>query len=342
LEDGVLRFIGPSFLFLVVLLSSLTTFAQRQPGRTTTTPFPSSISREARLEIQLVNENSRPWRAQVLVEVVGNGTVNVRGYTDSDGRVTFNLRSGSTYRARVSGDHDSEEVSFEILQGEMFHHETIKIKSPPAQTNRAAAGGTISAAELNVPGKAKKEYQKGLDAFNDKKWDKAREHFEKAVKDYPQFDEAFNNLGVCAMQQNDVAGAKAAFLKAAELNPHNAAATRNLGRIYLTKDNDPKNAREMLQKALAADPRSGETMTLLSYADLQTGDLDGAIATAKRVHSNGPQDQFPFAHLVAGRALERKGDKNAAAIEYKSYLKEAENTPEAQTAKEGLARLGTK
>jgi Flp pilus assembly protein TadD len=337
----VLRFTGPCFSLLLVLLSSLTTVAQRQPSRPTT-PFPTSISREARLEIQLVNENSRPLQAQMLVEVVGNGTVNVRGYTDTDGRITFNLRSGSSYRARVSGEHEAEEVSFEILQGEMFHHETIKMKTPPQQSNQVNAGGTVSAAQLNVPGKAQKEYEKGLESFNDKKWDKAREHFQKAIKEYPQFDLAFNNLGVCAMQMNDVAGAKAAFLKAAELNPRNPSATRNLGRIYLTKENDPKDAREMLQKALSADPRSGETMTLLSYADLQTGDLDGAIALAKKVHSNGPQDQFPFAHLVAGRALERKGDKDAAVVEYNSYLKEAENTPEAQTAREGLARLAAK
>ncbi len=332
------------FLLVAVSCTALPLFAQqRQPNRGPVITVPS-INRggDVRLEIQIVDENSRPVQAQALVEVTSFGSVNVRSYTNPDGRATFTVKGGTTYRVQASGaDFKSDNDSFEILDGEMFHRETVTVKRVvDANAKPGAPGGMVAAAQLNVPEKARKEYDKGLDAFRDKKCDKAIEHFEKAIKDYPQFDMALNNLGVCAMQEGDVNRARDAFQRAVAANDRNSAASRNLGRILLVNDKDPTHAREMFTKSLSADPRSGETLTLLAYSDLQTGDMDGALANARKVHSSAPKDQFPFAHLIAGRVLERRGDRDGAAAEYRTYLQEAENTPDAQVAKEGLARLG--
>ena len=340
LEAVVLHRIVP-LLLLAVTIPFACFAQQRQPRTIPSIPSPNT-NRDVRLEIQLVDENSRPLHVQALVEIMSFGAISMRAYTNTDGRVTFSARSGSTYRAQVSGGGlKSDEASFEIFPGEMSHRETLTVRETGDAENRPGApGGMVSAAQLNVPKKARKEYEKGMDAFRDKKWDKAREHFEKAVNEYPQFDWAHNNLGVVAMQQGDVPRAKGAFKKAIEANVRNAAASRNLGRVFLTTDRDPVQAKAMLQQSLSADPRSAETMALLSYAALQTGDLELALSNAKKVHGAAPQDEYPFAHLVAGRVHESKGDKDAAAAEYRAYLKEAENTQDAKTAREGLARLG--
>jgi Flp pilus assembly protein TadD len=341
----MLRSHASTALIAVVFFTSLSLLAQRTPR-----PAPApGLSQpgignrsEIRVEIQLVDDGSRPLPIQALVEITGMGSVNTRTYTNMDGKASFTLRSGASYQVQVSsGDIENASSSFEVQPGEMFHHEYVTVKAKP-NANFGAPGGMVSAANLNIPDKAVREYDKGMKEFRDKKWDKASEHFHKALEAYPKYDSAYNNLGVAAMQQGDLNGAREAFAKAVETNPSNAAASRNLGRIYLTRDNNLPRAKEMLLKSLTAEPKSGETLTLLSFAQLRMGELDAALSNARKVHTSGPTDQYPFAHLVAARALEEKGDKPGAAAEYHAYLKEAEGSPDAKVAKDGLARLGEK
>jgi Flp pilus assembly protein TadD len=331
-------------LTAVVFCTALSGLAQRAP-RPSTPPGLSQpgINRsEIRVEVQLVDERSRPVPIQALVEITGMGSINTRSYTNMDGKAAFAIRSGANYQMQVSGTEiENASMSFEVQPGEMFHHEYVTVKMKP-NANFRAPGGMVAAGNLNIPEKAVKEYDKGMKEFEDKKWEKATEHFQKALESYPKYDSAYNNMGVAKMQLGDVNAARESFAKAVEANPSNASASRNLGRIYLTKDNDPVRAKEMLVKSLIAEPKSGETMTLLSFAQLRLGDLDAALSTARKVHTNGPTDQYPFAHLVAARALETKGDKPGAVAEYHTYLKEAEGSPDAKVAKDGLARLGEK
>jgi Flp pilus assembly protein TadD len=340
----MLRSHASTALVAVVLCTALSGMAQRPTRPTPSIPQPSINNRnEIRVEIQLVNEGSRPLPIQALVEISGMGSINTRTYTNMDGKASFSIRSGANYQVQVSGTEiENTSTSFEVQPGEMFHHEyvTVKLKERPGSS--APPGGIVSAANLNIPDKAQREYEKGMKEFKDKKWEKACEHFHKATEEFPKFDMAYNNLGVAEMQLGDVNAAREAFAKAAEVNPSNAAATRNLGRIYLTRDNDPGHAKQMLLKSLIAEPKSGETLTLLSFAQLRTGELDAALSNARKVHSNGPTDQYPFAHLVAARALEEKGDKPGAIAEYHAYLKEAGGSPDSKVATDGLARLGEK
>lgn len=339
----MLRRLEFTALIAVVFCTAIGGIAQRQTRPSPSIPQPSINNRnEIRVEIQLVDEGSRPLPIQALVEITGMGSVNTRTYTNLDGKATFAIRAGANYQLQVSGgDIENTTVSFEVQPGEMFHHEYVTVK-PKVNAKLGAPGGMVSAANLNIPEKAQKEYEKGVKQLNDKKWDKANEHFRKAIDAYPKFDSAYNNLGVVAMQQGDVNAAREAFSKAVEANPSNAAASRNLGRIYLTRDNDLAKAKEMLQKSLSAEPKSGETLVLLSFAQLRSGEVDAALSNARKVHSSGPTDPYPFGHLVAARALEDKGDKPGAAAEYHNYLKEAEGSPDAKVAKDGLARLGEK
>lgn len=330
----------PLIPVLLVLMLATTLTAQRRQGGDRSIPFPG-VSRDTRLEVQLTDTQGRPLRIQALVELMSIGGVNMRGYTDLDGRLSFSVLQGASYRVTISGSEiENETTTFEVLPGETFHREhfPVRIKQQPGQT----PGGMVSAAALNVPEKARREFDKGIKEFHEKRWEKAREYFQKAVEEYPEFDWAYNNIGVTLIQEGDTTRARDAFTKALEINDRNPAAARNLGRIYVMQDKNFTGAKELLQKSLAVEPQNGETLTLLAYTQLQTGDFDSALANARKVHNDDSRDQFPFAHLIAGRVLERNGDTSGAASEYRTYLKEAEGSPAAQTAKDGLARLGAK
>ena len=53
-----------------------------------------------------------------------------------------------------------------------------------------------SASELKIPPAARKWFEKGLEAFQKKDYRKAADLFQKATVTYPEYDAAYDNLGV--------------------------------------------------------------------------------------------------------------------------------------------------
>ena len=295
----------------------------------------------SRLEIQLTTERSHPLEnLPVFVEITSGGGAPQRGYTDSEGRVSFTVPSGTRYDLAVKGPGIETKVeSFEIAPGQRSYQEEVEVKLTAGGTTTKAPGGMVSATNLRVPEKAQQEFTKGMKEMSAHNWSKAREHMEKAIKDYPQFDWAYNNMGVAYMQEKNAQGAREAFQKAVAINDKNSDAVRNLARMKLM-DNDFSGVKELLIK-LGPDPHDAEAFMMLSYAQWQTHAPDAALASALKVHQGDP-DRFPLAHLIAARVYEMKGNQNAAQEQYQIYLKEAPDTPDARLAKEGMQRLAAK
>lgn len=227
---------------------------------------------------------------------------------------------------------ESKSASFVIPLSERFHHEEIQVHTVATNT----PGGIVSASTLRVPEKAEREFAKGMKEMSTHNWSKARQHFEKAIKDYPQFDWAYNNLGVTYILEKNTKAAREAFEKAVAINGKNPDAVRNLARTKLM-DNDFSGAKELLLK-LGPDPRDFDALMMLAYAQLNLHEFEAALTDAMKVLQGDP-DRFPVAHLIAARIYEIKGNRSAAQAQYQMYLKQAPNTPQAQLAKEGMGRL---
>ena len=86
------------------------------------------------------------------------------------------------------------------------------------------------------------------------------------------------------------------------------------------------------------EPLNPVSLTLMCVAEAQTGDDEGALATARKVHQL-PHEGYSVVHLVAGQALERKNDPQDAYAEYETYLHESPNGPEAGQVQNALTRL---
>jgi tetratricopeptide (TPR) repeat protein len=166
---------------------------------------------------------------------------------------------------------------------------------------------------------------------------RAAEQFEKAVAIYPEYESAYNNLGVMYYQMGQTEKARAAFERSVALNDKNADADRNLARILIHDGSYPR-AEDLLKKSLIVEPLNPVTLTLLCVAEVQTGDDDGALATARKVHQL-PHEGYSVVHFVAGQALERKNDPQDAYAEYETYLSESPNGAEASQVRSALTRL---
>ncbi len=330
----------PVFLLVLPLAAAA---QRRNPGGgrvgVPNVPVRPSYTGNARVDIQVTTEHSHPLGgAPIMVELSTMTGSRQVSYTDANGRATFTVPQGFTYQVTVSGPGiKPASDQFEITPNEFTHYESIAVKFDPGRSPAGAPGGTVSAALLAVPEKARSEFQAGMQDLKAEHWDDAKTRFEKAVKEYPKFDWAYNNLGVVEMHKGNTRAARKAFEKAVEINGANPDATRNLARFKLD-ERDFVGAKDLLQKSLQSEPRNGQTLMLLAFTQYRNNEFDAALANAERVHQ-GETDAAPYAHLIAARIREQKGDRAGAEKQYQLYLTEAPNSPEAKLAREGLARV---
>jgi lipopolysaccharide biosynthesis regulator YciM len=324
-------------LACLLILTALPLFAQR--GRSVPGGRAPSASQ---LTVRVVGMDDHRIGSQFQVQLLNGGGVPIQmGFADSTGTARFgNIGSGS-YRLRVTGAAIEEaNTDFEIMPGESFHTETVRVKplaQPSAHTASTGKPATVSAADLQAPDKAKKELAKGNDAVAHDDMKKAMDHYRKAIDDYPRYVAALNNLGVVCMQVNDLACGRESFEKAIQIDPNLARAYLNLARLTL-RERQFVPAEALLVKAVAIEPLNPEALTMLSISELLQGKLDDAIANARKVHTVDHAG-WGLAHLIAAQALEAKKLPGEAIAEYDLFVKEAPDNPNVPKARDAMARL---
>lgn len=293
------------------------------------------------LQVRLVSENDRPIGMNLRVELLSEDSAGTQLETLTNGQGVADIilyRQGN-FRLRVSGPgvETTMSDSFSILSGGGTILQYVKVKVLHPEQTGSAASGSASAASYTVPKEASKEFDKGVAALRKREWKEAQTHFEAAIAHYPKFDLAYDDLGIAKQNNGDLPGAKAAYQKAIELNDHGADALRNLARV-LEGERNWAAAADLLTKSLGIEPNSAGSLTLLSIAQIEQGNVDLAIATASRVHAL-EHKSYAMAHLVLARAYELKSRTADAIAEYQMYLKEDPSGPKAAAAKENLAKL---
>ncbi len=297
----------------------------------------------AQILVRVTLDNERSAGDRIHVELLtGVGVAVANAFTDADGRVTFQVTFPGEYRLQVEGStlQGSASATFRVDDLDKSKTVFVKVKPKISQTEATSKPNTspvTSAAELRIPSDAQKAFRKGMDAWEHHDIPKAAEYFEKAIAIYPAYDAAYNNLGVMYYQSNQVEKARQAFEKSVALNEKNADADRNLARI-LINDGNFVRAQDLLKKSLLVEPLNPVTLTLLCVAEAQSGDIEGALATARKTHQL-PHEGYPLVHYIAGRALEQEGEPQQAYTEYETYLSEAPSGAEAQQVRAALAHL---
>jgi tetratricopeptide (TPR) repeat protein len=276
-----------------------------------------------------------------LMDAVGFSSAMSSKLTDTAGTVTFRTLSGG-HRVRITGpDIEAYEGDLEIAPNEPVHMERIRVHrvriARPA--GESPPGNQVPAIRLHVPAAARKAFDQGTEAMRQQLWEKSRTLFETAIREYPQYDMAYNGLGAVQMQTNDVDAARQSFSKALELNPDFAGANRNLARLLLGERKN-REALPLLLRSLTTEPDNVWALTNAANSEFLQQDFSNAVLYARKVHSL-PHDGFASAHIVAARALEATQQPAEALAEYRLYLAEAPKGPDAERAQAAVARLGS-
>jgi Tfp pilus assembly protein PilF len=192
----------------------------------------------------------------------------------------------------------------------------------------AAAGGGDPAAAAKAAA-LKKAFEEGVAASQTKNFDLAIEKFTEAATAAPNCYDCYYNIGFAYSQKKDEKQAEAAWLKAVELKPDYAEALNALATLYnnqkrfdeaaamsqkaaaaggmagsgnadaiynqgiiLWNQGKTAEAKEKFQEALKANPSHAESHYQLGMAQLNAGDIPGAIASFEKYLELAPSGQF--------------------------------------------------
>jgi tetratricopeptide (TPR) repeat protein len=358
----ILRFVSP----LLLLIIPLSTFAQEQivDFRVTVsfqnglTSNSESNSNNGTAGPDAKNQTSTAGQGgsmnnmtamQIRVQVIdpeGGGAL-AESSPNSEGVAQFRLLGSNTingkrifpsYRVRVFGSEIEEQWAEGVEPGRGDRMLNMVVRRKGEKPLGKSDKGIISASGLRIPPKADKELEKGNKALADNKLDLAKEHIDKAIELYPQFDQAYNMLGVVLLKTGDAAGGKKAFEKAVQLNDKFARAYVNLAKLSM-QDKQYDQALTLIGKSLSVEPMNPEAISIACQASLIVEKYEDVAADSRKLHGL-PHDGMALCHFAAGVALTNLKRSTDAITEYNLYLSEAKPNdllvPKARDALEEL------
>jgi Flp pilus assembly protein TadD len=275
------------------------------------------------------------------VALIGHGGPVAEGTANDQCQVDFfNVPEGA-YHLNVSAGNFAKADSGVISMTSGGPREfDVQVERPNelGRNYRMSGSAFVSASDLGVPGRARKEFDKASQLVAKQELVQAIQRLNKAISIYPDYPVAYNNLGVIYSRLGDSVREREALQKAISLNDHFALAYVNLGRMNIAAGDFPAAETE-LDKAATFDPTDPMTLILLSYAEFMNRRFDEAIATTRKAHEVGKPHSF--VHRVAARAFEKKRQGANAIAELELFLKEEPTGPLADAARKELQIVKT-
>ena len=200
-------------------------------------------------------------------------------------------------------------------------------------------GSTISMASLNAPKDAKKAYDKGAAAMSEQKWANAQKEFEKAVAIYPEYSQAWSDLGEVLVEQSQPGEARAAFEHAIQVDPKYVKAYVQLSRMLVT-EKKYQEALDITAKAFQYNPLEFPAIYFYdAVANFNLHQLDPALKSAERAVQLDTDHEIPRAENLLGTILAAKGDYAGAVEHLQKYLALSPKATDAPQVKQEIEQL---
>jgi len=193
------------------------------------------------------------------------------------------------------------------------------------------SGYTVSVRELQIPGKAQDEFQKGVERLAKNDPAGSLSHFTKASNAFPRYFEAYYNMAVAEMTMGHMDEAIKAFQTAIDLSGGRYAKAEFGYGYLLCQEGRPGEAEKIIRRGLEVEDASAQGYVILGQALKQLNRLDEAEKSVREALLRNPS--FAGAYLVLSDVAEGKGDYRSEIEDLDIYLKLEPNGPGS-----GLAR----
>lgn len=246
------------------------------------------------------------------------------GFTLSNEQGEFRFRRlpEGTYRITIDAgkDYEIQNETVDVIgrmrrrgdQTEVIWPVTVFLK---LKTSSVDPNAVVNAALANTPKPALELYEKAGQAAKQGDKQKAIDLLEQAIKVYPQFAEAYKELGFLYLSSKNGEKAISAFKEAVKITADNFSYQLNLG-YALLEFGKFSEAREELIRAVALNRESTSALVLLARVQLTLKDYDEAEKNLLAAANLGGADAGT-AYKILSALYEEKGNlpKSAEALE---------------------------
>ena len=260
-------------------------------------------------------------------------------YTDNNGGFSFNNLPEGTYTVEVLADRKLYEAVSETVRLIRSSRVNLMIYLKEKSKMPNSNGNVVSATETDqqVPSTAKQEYERATKLVNEGKIPEAIESMKRALAIYPNYLAARNDLGVQYLKLRRFDEATEHFEAAIEINPKAFNPRLNIG-IALVKLKRYTDATEHLTLAVAIDSSMPASHLYLGVAAVETDALAVAERELTTAVSQGGRE-YSVAHYHLARVWMKKGERDEAIRELKTFLETTPTGEEAVRAKQLLESL---
>jgi tetratricopeptide (TPR) repeat protein len=287
----------------------------------------------------LLKAGNRP-ASQVAVKLKSHAAGIFRSVlTDLEGHFEVGSLPPSTYEIVVEEPGYQPAETSAHLDGSSSKLVLYLNSSSPAQPAR----NSVSARELKIPWKARNEFEKGVARLAKKDRAESLSHFAKAAQAFPEFYEAYYQMGVVETSLRRLDNARQAFQKSIDLSGGKYA-WAEIGIGYLSYlEGKPEEAITIIQRALEKEESSPEAYFILGMALLRLNRLDEAERSAREALLRNPN--YADAYLVLSDAYGRRHEYGAQLQGLDAYLKlepKGAESEHVRVAREAVLRIQAK
>ncbi|MGH9316611.1 MAG: tetratricopeptide repeat protein [Thermoanaerobaculia bacterium] len=148
----------------------------------------------------------------------------------------------------------------------------------------------------------------------------------EAARRFPDSTEALFRLASSLEREGATAEAEKVFSKLLKVRPHDAAAQNYLGYMWADRGVRLEKALELLEKAVAREPRNGAYRDSLGWVYFRMGKLELAESNLRQAHQGEPDDPTIEEHL--GDLSEKQGNVDSAVTHWERALVLKHEEPE--------------
>ena len=284
--------------------------------------------------------SGRPVESRVRIRLASMTSGDRISNTNENGNFAFRGLPTGSYTISIEKEKEfvpiSQSVDVMQFRGSPPQTYTLNIRLE-LKARDEAKPGVLNAEFVNVPQPARVYYDNAVELA--KKGDHlgAIEQLKLAIKEYPTFTSAFNDLGVQYLKLNQLENADEAFQGALKIDPtaFSALINRGIANVMMKRYGE---AVPILRKALKTNDQSAVGHYFLGQALANLGMFDDAEKELLASLKLG-KEAMKEAHRILAIIYTSRGAKQQAAGELEAYLKLAPNAPDAQKLRERIQQL---
>jgi len=260
-----------------------------------------------------------PSRAIPLVLVRDDGYRDLV-YTDSSGKFRIATPKTQTlhYTVTIEGDRQTFATTIATFTLDRSSPNQVNVFLNPLSSEKRPANPVLDLADLegNIPSRARAAYKRAMESIGNDQFESAITSLQEAIKLYPQYIRALNDLGVTFLKLDRLDEAAASFRKAIDINKRFFHPRMNLG-IVLRKQGKFREALEILEPLYNENRGMLEVRLAYGKALEGAGQLTGAEKLYRATLSSKNLETAARANLQLrlGVVLNRQGRFSDAVTE---------------------------